>query len=207
VNLNWADFPYEIHLTLPIEDDEPDDLQRVVSKFDNTKLILLDLYRQGKTTQQVTTSTYVPAGIDHREVMKRLVQHMHNHAFLVNRIKMETVPWHPYAESADGSLFRRKKVYFETHYKWLIPTTELEKFRNSFLPGNSIRLSRNTLKHEVAGETSIMGTVRTFDRTFKAHTDMLEYEEMFFAKPYVKKISEFAFFDTNRSLDTQWLRA
>lgn len=206
--MSWdQEFPYEIHFTLDVEDYQIEKLQQECDTIPNTKLILLDLYRKDVTTQQVTTSTYVPAGTSYQKVAAELKMRFRLRLGLdLIRTKYETVPWHPYIEMANPKLFDRKKLYFETHYKWLIPTSELPVFRNSFPTHALTRLSRNTLKHPVNGETAIMGTVRTYGRTYESHKDVLEQEEKLFPRTFIKKVSEFAFHDTNRKLDMAWLR-
>lgn len=203
--MNFKDYPYEIHLTIETEDISY--LQSVIDKIPNTKLIILDLYRNGKQmeNQQVTTSTYVPVGILWNQVLCSLKSNL-MHRFQIIRTKIETVPWHPYAAQINPKRFDRHEIYFETHYKWLIPTNQLFTFRNSFSKQSLTHLSRNALKHPVNGETAIMGTVRTYDRTYEKHKEVLEQEEKEFIMPYIKKVSEFAFLDSYRVLDKGWLR-
>jgi hypothetical protein len=202
--INWKDYPYELHLTID-NVDNIDDFIKDCAQIGNLKPVILDLYSKNNTGHQVTTSTYIPAGEETTGVSFDLKNKLKQLGYKVIRVKWETVPWHPYATQINPLKFKRKEVYFETHYKFELPTFNLDDFKKLYQKGH-MRLSKNVLKSDIDGVTQIMGTVRTyFD--YDDHKVVLAEVEKDMTVKYIKKISEFAFQDSKRSLDKQWLRA
>jgi hypothetical protein len=201
-------FPYEIHLTL--EDvTNIDALSDYCKKIGNVKPVILDLYTNKNTYHQVTTSTTLHdldnanLAMDHAI---HLVQNFSIAGYKVSRVKLETVPWNPMTR---GDTTTQKNTYFETHYTFEVDEKREVELRKTCGQGK-LKLSRNCLKVDKEGTKKYMGTLRTYNNPLTIHEEELHDAERWMADNdfnFLKKITEYAWYDSNVRLDKEWLEA
>jgi hypothetical protein len=160
--------------------------------------VIIDM-GHGVPTHSMTTSTLK----DSNDTMAFVTAHsiakaLEDIGYDVERIKIETVPWHPKASCPES------EQYFETHFAIDNPST----MDNVLILGlaSFLHRSRNVLKKN--DKNVQMYTYRSRDkaehfRTVTEVTDTLKWSEV----PLNKVITEFALYDTNERMDDPWLKS
>jgi hypothetical protein len=178
-------------------------MQRLIKKCEsikNIKLVILDLYTNGKSHQQVTTSSTIEGNLTDLVIeADRLKTALTKHGYSIIREKYETVTQNPIIEKSLAF------SYIESHISFLVNDDELKSLHQLVLD-HDMKLSKNTLKHNVDGIHKIMGTLRTYTSSLDFHNERLASTLQYVNRYKIKKyITEFAFYDSNTALDDDWL--
>lgn len=190
-----VNYPYELHFTIEKVDSLNQFLDDCCS-IGNLKPVILDLYTNNDTIHQLTTSSIIENVDDDVIYLKnKLIDKNYN----ITRTKIETVPWNPICKTLEND----SRYYYETHYTFLMSKTQANIFKTSF-NHTKLRISKNTLKNEDSLKEKLMGTIRTY-APYDVHLQELYNLEYNYDINYTKKITEFALFDSNTSLDNNWI--
>jgi len=183
---------YEIHVTV-----ETNPSFEGIAKKIGVKPILIDMGEK-ISPHSMTSSKFDGTDKDALKEAERIADALSSSGLKVERIKIETVPWHPKA------FFPDKNQYFETHFAVKLPFDEKEL--RQFSKMNNLHYSKNLMK---TGEHKVqMLTLREYDTNsnlFQKRVESLKtsfLENGFFLD---KTIIEFALFDTNVDMDNKWL--
>lgn len=191
-------YPFEIHLTIDHNGFENIFLEMCTEI--GCKPIILDL--EGET--QVTTASVIygspSEAMAEAERIAALFATLFTYEFDVKRIKIETVPWHPMTKVYDPH------NYYETHFTFISDENEMERIKDHCKKFD-IHMSKNTLKHDVDGMKKFMGTLRNYT-SLDGHNYNVELALKYLKINNIKStkiVTEYAFFDTNKQLDNQWM--
>ena len=160
----------------------------------NVKPIIIDM-GENIPTHSMTSSTYKDNS-DSQVLAKSIILKNKLEAldYTVQRLKIETVPWHP-----DGSN-PKDFQYFEAHFaiEGDISKEDLKKY--------NLHKSKNLLKKST-GSVQML-TYRLFEADtlmFNLKVDNLITKLEYLNVNVIKTIREFAIYDSNVSLDNAWL--
>lgn len=185
--------PYQLHVTVTVNSSTD---FVIYCKEHDLKPLALKNFGKGKSYNEYLTSSGYKGDVrGARRELDRIVSNFTDHGWKVVRKKIETVPWHPSAESPFPSM------YFEAHINIDL------KDRDGFTEVASkagLNLSRNLMKSDdrIIGTIRQRGTTRSqFDKKVEKAIEIL-YVHGFVAE---KLVTEFAIFDSNPDLDKNWL--
>lgn len=183
------DIFHEVHITVKHKDSFEKDCISL-----DVKPIIIDM-GEDIPTHSMTSSTY--KNNSDAEVYSKalnLKSNLESIGYVVERLKIETVPWHPQGFSPLDT------QYFEAHFVVTgaeIPKETLKKF--------DLHRSKNLLKKEdklLQMLTYRKKNINSFE--FKTLVDSLT-DKLNSLVTVNKVIREFAIYDSNVSLDAQWL--
>ena len=183
------DIFHEVHLTVEHQDTFEEDCKSL-----NVKPIIIDM-GSSIPTHSMTSSTY--ANNSDSEVYTKalnLKNKLEELGYEVQRLKIETVPWHAQGYNP------KSDQYFEAHFavEGSISTEDLKRL--------NLHKSKNLLKKN---ESLVqMLTYRLFNSDsllFNMKIDSLITKLEYLNVTVLKTIREFAIYDSNISLDDQWL--
>jgi len=172
------------------------------------KPIVLDLENGGKTVMKdaMTSSHHLGTNTSSYKTAKSIESYLIEKSFKVDRVKIETVPWHPAAPSKLGDEMP-KDCYFEAHIGCIITPEE-----KPLLEHNTIKfgahLSRNFFKQIDGGKFVNMLTLREYDLTYEQFEAKLEVVKAKLKEENIefeKVITEFSIYDTKVSHDFGWI--
>ena len=207
--------PFEIHITVKLQNVEQVEFFKDVCKDIGVKPIVLDL-KVG--VQDIMTSSVIMS--DNKgayEEMRRISNRLINHGFDVIRAKIETVPWHPAVPliSSDVNLNR----YFECHINIMVNDEEKAKlvaWNDDFKIGG--HFSKNMFKRLNDEDYVQMLTLRSstitnvdvttapmFIQYINNVLEQLNTELGLRAGAVLKHTTEYAIYDTNIAHDTAWV--
>lgn len=195
--------PYEIHLTIHLDPNRTDDLERfkaACASF-NAKAIVID----AEPLVDVMSS-YRMMTENQNEAFKEMTSQvliLGGKGFHVIRSKVETSLDHPWAVTP------MPNQYFESHIQVLCTDEQVEDLRE-LSKGLDFHVSRNAFKGLKDGKHVRMATVRqyhtmplAFKRRTEALRNVLEVEGFEFHKDME---IEFALYDSNQYHDGPWLQ-
>lgn len=189
---------YELHFTIDTNGRVDEFLKLCDEIF--MKPIILDLDGETQFTTAITLTGDLPW---FKRRVKALREIFEGVGFAIIREKYETTPWNPYVPYM---IKENNKCYYETHFSFLTTPTERERV-NHFCKLYGVHMSRNALRHDQEGLTKYMGTVRD-DDDGKAHGDRVNMILMYLSNNGIvpqKTVTEFAFYDSNKALDNNWM--
>lgn len=205
--------PYEIHVTIK----KPDDLDYLKDFCEKigTKLIVIDLEKNNEIVMQDVMTSSVHWG-DNRsayEEAMRIKNRINEHIFtrpnwIVTRVKIETVPWHPAAPRvSDEKQTMPDDCYFESHLR--IVTKESDRRRLETIAAFfKAHLSRNYFKKLSNDNYIIMMTLRndnTSYERFKIDVEQLSNHLKLEGFEVDKTEIEFAVYDSLKEHDIKWI--
>lgn len=204
--------PYEIHVTVTIKDD--DLFLDMVESFDRVcknigvKPIILNL--RPDTTQTyisaMTSSKHIGNNRTAYEEANRVSSELSANGFVVSRVKIETVPWHPAALN-NQVLADDAQCHFEVHLPIQTVESNIPALR-TLCESTSLHLSQNTFKRATNGEIVIMATFRSRDKSaseFAHHADYLAGVLAFRGFKIHDYVVEFCVYDSSVNADNTWL--
>lgn len=195
--------PYEIHLTIPLDPNRTDELEKfqsVCASF-NAKAIVIDAeplvdvmssYRmmtenQNEAFKEMTAQVLILAG----------------KGFRVIRSKVETSLQHPWATTP------LPNQYFESHIQVLCTDKQVDELRD-LSRRLDFHVSRNAFKKELNGREIRMATLRKYHTTATSfHSQTVALREVLAGHGFEfhKEMEiEFALYDSNQSHDAAWLQ-
>lgn len=183
------DIFHEIHITVDHKDSFEEDCKNL-----NVKPIIIEMSSE-IPTHSMTSSTY--KNNSDAEVYSKalnLKSNLESIGYVVERLKIETVPWHPQGFSPLDT------QYFEAHF--VVTGTEIPK---ETLKKFDLHRSKNLLKKEdklLQMLTYRKKNINSFE--FKTLVDSLT-DKLNSLVTVNKVIREFAIYDSNVSLDDKWL--
>lgn len=186
---------YEIHITVKHRASFVDDCYEL-----GIKPIIIDLGSDtpshSMTSSTVTGNDEVAFATAHN-----FASLFRDRGYVVERIKIETVPWHPKANSPDPG------QYFETHFA--IRNMGDNRLIDEVLKNaTNLHRSRNLLKK--GNDTVQMATYRSkhyrTSNEYLQDVDCIKAALISHGLELDKVISEFALYDTNVEMDHQWLK-
>lgn len=207
--------PFEIHVTVKIENYKIKRFRAECARI-GVKPIILDL---GQDIQDVMTSSVIMTdNVGAYDEMRRIANYLTNCDFVVVREKIETVPWHPAAPTEWEDINDNR--YFESHISIVVNEEERKRLvEYCRLNHPDLHLSRNTFKKLNEDDFVQMATLRssksvynreirthqTFERYLSEITDDLSKVSFLRPDAILKKIVEYAIYDTNIAHDTSWI--
>jgi NTP pyrophosphatase (non-canonical NTP hydrolase) len=204
--------PYEIHVTVKA----PPGLQqswlthfREICAELKVKPIVLNLSSGQKLLSDVMTSSkHFGTNSSAYYAAKHIENGLVTEGFKVERVKIETVPWHPAAPIADQPM--PLNCYFESHIPVELEESKLQLLRDWMeLTGlqRTLHMSRNAFKRDERGFITQMLTYREYTGSreqFEARLDTIV--TILTARWDIGKvITEFSVYDTKVSHDSSWL--
>jgi NTP pyrophosphatase (non-canonical NTP hydrolase) len=203
------DIPYEIHITVNLENDDPYEFKELCREI-GVKPIILDLENSGETVMKdvMTSSHHYGDLASVNEEVERIVYFLEKEFFKVERVKIESVPWHPSApREGDENPEMPKDCYFEAHIGCII-TKEQKGDLEVVADTHGAHLSRNRFKNLDNGKFVNMLTHRVYTGTkesFLAELELIKRDLDAIEIDYEKVITEFSIYDTNVNHDSKWL--
>lgn len=200
--------PYEIHITVDLSKSTYDleEFKNICSEME-VKPIVIELERDGEKVMDDVMTSSVWFGDNNTALRKAetLANDLKKLGFLVSRVKIETVPWHPAAPTFFEDM--PDKSYFESHLRIVTSKkrkSDLEEIAEEY----GAHLSRNFFKKLSDDEYIIMMTLRDNDTHYESFKEDVEYlkkalEEDDFVVD--KTEIEFAVFDSNMEHDIKWI--
>ena len=210
--------PYEIHITVNIPVEDIERFRNYCVDIVKVKPIVLELQnKQGNVVIDVMTSSKHYG--DNRSVYEeseRIANLLKSNDFVVTRVKIETVPWHPAAPSWPHHKMP-KDCYFECHIPLILhpeydPQKILTDFEGMLLGLDNVHVSKNVFKRTVDGCPVVMATVRSYDTYLDQFKDEIEsvmsdLSMMICSGIQIgKHIIEFSIYDTKVSHDFIWMQ-
>jgi hypothetical protein len=187
---------YEIHVTVDHRETFVDDCYAI-----GVKPVIIDM-GDDVPTHSMTSSTLKDSNDTAAFVTAHsIAKALEDIGYDVERIKIETVPWHPKTSNPEP------EQYFETHFAFKVEgdgymLNQMLKMAKWLHP------SRNLLKK---GEDRIqMVTYRRHDVDSKTYLESIDDMQKVFLDNHLKLdkvITEFALYDTNERMDDPWLRS
>jgi NTP pyrophosphatase (non-canonical NTP hydrolase) len=207
--------PYEIHLT--VKEAVPAIFRHDCAAL-GVKPIFLALQDRGGVdlmSDVMTSSTHFGDNASALVELDRIAAGLTATGYIVERRKIETVPWHPAAPSTVNGVKRMPDGgYFESHMNVILNAKNPEEFdaqraRLQVLARHhDAHLSRNVFKQLSPTASTVMLTLRSYSDTrerFSARRDALHQaltDEGFCCE---KLVTEFSIFDSKTAHDAAWL--
>jgi NTP pyrophosphatase (non-canonical NTP hydrolase) len=198
--------PYEIHVTVKIPGTI--EIFKDVCESIGVKPIVLDLaIAEGKLLDVMTSSVHYGDNRSAYLEMKRISTALIQNGFIIEREKVETVPWHPAAPTGDGKM--PEGSYFEAHINCLVNEDSdrtLKSIIKAFTP--TVHLSKNYFKQLEDGRFVRMITLRLNNCNYECFENHLNDLKNILKGniEYTKVITEFAIYDTKISHDDNWIQ-
>lgn len=204
--------PFEIHITVRLDDNSAIDGFRQACTEIGIKPIILDLQsKQGASvmTDVMTSSKHYGTNTSALDEAQTICGKLIMRGFDVVRTKLESVPWHPAAPQRPSHKMP-KDCYFESHIPVNINPTNTSALSEAVAKHNlNVHVSRNAFKTLPDGNVVVMLTYRLYDGyagRFKDDVDEIVHcltEDGF----NIGKVhTEFAVYDTSVSHDASWLK-
>lgn len=184
---------YEIHITVAHKESFQDDCHRL-----GIKPILIDMGNGIPRHAMTSTTVEGNSDIDAKHYSDFLSKALVEAGYEVQRVKIETVPWHTKAKSPE------QNQYFETHIGVNLPCDE--EYLTLVAKILNLHKSKNLFKR--GGKNVQMLTFRSHDMNsekFLSYVESLKNVLTSNGFTYDKVITEFALYDTNLEMDKQWL--
>jgi hypothetical protein len=209
--------PYEIHITVNKNSDF-EKFKLACEKL-GVKALAIDLYsKSGEIILDEVMTSCKFIG-DNQTAYKKLCDTTNGliaHGFHIIRQKIETVPWHPAAPSANNSIRDMRNKYFESHIELMCSEKNLAEIQKFFEEGKEdLHISINTAKPaETDGTRPVLVTYRDYNgvyEAFREHTktlyDLLSMRASLYGWHSVQKpVIEFSLYDTNITHDDSWIK-
>lgn len=188
--------PFEIHVTVNEKDQ---DKFRKACALAGVKKINLDLFDSDGYVikhEAMTASKIIGTNIEAYKELNRICEILSKEKIIITRRKIETVPWHPGA-----SFTGMGKNYFECHFDLKLDNTTdfLKMIRKVSDIGGAISLNKNK---EIKSYLVTYRTTSTLDYLKEKIKVILQSLETYHPS---KPLIEFAIYDTDVSLDDDWL--
>lgn len=200
---------YEIHVTVKIVDERQIGIFKELCASIGVKPIVLDLENSGEIVMRDVMTSSHHSGSDISAYYEAFVieEHMDRNGFIVERKKIETVPWHPMAPATKEDKMPNN-CYFESHIGCIITSEEKHKL-SKIAKDFGAHLSKNAFKKFENGKFVNMLTIREYDSTtieFKAKVEnlkeLLKENKIEFEKVEI----EFCIHDSKINHDYLWLK-
>lgn len=202
-------YPYEIHIT--VRDVDRDAFVKACLAL-NVKPVLLDLQSRthGTLRDAMTSSRMVGTLHDAKATATQLgVWLKLKYNMFPVRYKIETVPWHPAAQTVDRSSFQYLESHLQLHITDLTPGLWYQLV--VFCRDHNLHLSSNVFK-KMADERTVvhMATIREYtanpdDFTVAVH-EIAGLIATTFNQIVVEDVEiEFAVLDTKADHDVKWM--
>jgi NTP pyrophosphatase (non-canonical NTP hydrolase) len=216
--------PFEIHITVKPDkkhgDKEIESMEyfkRVcemltVMRGTKVKPIILDLYTSNDTiiNDVMTSSHHFGTNASVYETCKELEADLLASGYIVERLKIESVPWHPASPKLEGEVMP-KNCYFEAHIPVILHPSDKNRLESTiaeFRKTLYLHKSANTFKKHEDGRETIMLTYRDtntiqvdFETNVNNAISFLKNREFEIGKAH----KEFSVYDTKISHDAAWL--
>lgn len=201
---------FEIHVTVRSTPEKFQEVCRIIG----VKPIVVVLQDLASDTEldMMTSSTVSSTDAcltDAANEASRVSYLLETYGIPVLRVKIETVPWHPDAPTADNGKTHTDDTYFESHLQFAISSQAEHDQLAQLCKKYNLHLSRNKFKESADGKYVQMTTFRSSTMTveeFEQHCDqVVRASDMLDLKLNKDPIIEFAIFDSNRSHDNKWL--
>jgi hypothetical protein len=136
------------------------------------------------------------------------------HGFVVKRVKLETVPWHPKALAEDN--LSKPPEYLETHIPVKVAVSQLQELKqacadiSSILQIEKLHLSRNPFKVLGDGLHVVMVTLRIHSSNIsivefeRIKHDVIDHITRRFQLAKENPHTEYAIYDSNVAHDNRW---
>lgn len=203
------DIPFEIHITVDLENDDLYEFKELCREI-GVKPIILDLENSGETVMKdvMTSSHHYGDLASVNDEVERILYFLNKEKFNVVRVKIESVPWHPMApRTADADITMPKDCYFEAHIGCIIDNSQKERLAGLAEKCNA-HMSRNKFKNLEGGKYVNMLTYRAYHGTYEIFEKELNSIQRLlngYGIEFEKVIIEFAVYDTNVNHDSKWL--
>ncbi len=229
--------PFEIHVSIgvvPTASQNPFEhpmenfpLSYVLSSFREAcaelgvKATILTLYNSDETTSEdwMTSSVHIGTNESADVELRRIAAGIETWCdqFQLNgpgtklltvvRQKIETVPWHPAAPSANGPITENPKdCYFEKHWEILVEEDRIDDL-HEFILDNYCMMSRNKFKPMPEGKVLMSMTLRSYveREEFMATCEAAERDLVEANYEVVDSVAEYAIYDSAAELDARWV--
>ncbi len=202
--------PFEIHVTVDLNAYGSLDSFKAYCIQHGLKPIIIELEKNGEVLMNDVMTSSVHYGDNNTAMAKAhsIANNLKREDYLVTRVKIETVPWHPAAPSTIGSSKMPDDSYFESHLRIVCKKEDkviLQRIANQF----DAHLSRNYFKKLNDNEFVIMMTLRSYKdltEVFIEKVDKLKRTLQDAAFAVDKTEIEFAVYDSNVTHDIEWIR-
>ncbi len=204
---------FEAHITLK----NTEELQNTTN-FENfckdnfIKPIFIELER-GNTPKQIMTSSLHKGNFDEvKKEVESLAQKMEAQNYQVIRLKIEAHPENTGIPITQNDILEhQKKNYFEAHYKILLPLTDSNSSKKQLvilcqkyqahLSKNAFKKQKNNLEERFVTKRIYKAGKKEAYQTFDKLHQELEKQSY----QINKKIIEYCVWDSNQSVDDNWL--
>lgn len=198
--------PFEIHVTVQIVNTHQIDMFQHLCEEINVKPILLDLHSSDVVIKDMmTSSTLFGNNADALFEMERICRFLSAHGFVIQRKKIETVPWHPAAPIDEQDM--PTNCYFESHLGVIVNDEEKVKLVQ-IAEHHDLHISRNAFKKLEDDRYVIMATKRSYDMSRSAfEAEVAKCKQVLELRDFTieREIIEFSVYDSNISHDFLWL--
>lgn len=201
--------PFEIHVTVNAHNSKVDHFCDVCKDNDIKPIVLaLQTVTNEDIMHDVMTSS-VHMGDNNSALVEanRIKQLLEQHDFVVERVKIETVPWHTEAPSKEGDMMPQD-CYFESHVA--VHTSESRREELSTIAEEfGAHMSKNVFKVLDKDKFVQMMTIRWYSGLYKDFDKEVDrFIDHLKSKGFEldKKIVEFAIFDSRVSHDAAWIQ-
>lgn len=198
--------PYEIHVTVKIPGNV--ELFKDICDRIGVKPIVLDLaVQEGKIMDVMTSSVHYGDNRSAYLEMKRISTELLKNGYIIEREKVETVPWHPAAPTGDGKM--PEGCYFEAYINCIVDEDSdrtLKSIIKAFVP--TVHLSKNYFKKLEDGRFVRMVTLRLNNCNYECFEAKLNDLKNILKSniEFNKIVTEFAIYDTKISHDDKWIQ-
>lgn len=201
---------FEIHVTVR---STPEKFREVCGKIGVKPIVVvLQDYNSDTEIDMMTSSTVssIEPCLTAAAIEASRVSHaLEVYGIPVLRVKIETVPWHPDAPTADNGKKHTGETYFESHLQFAISSRKERDQLAQLCKQYDLHLSRNKFKESADGKYVQMTTFRSSTMTveeFEQHCDQVVFaSDMLDLTLNKDPIIEFAIFDSNRAHDNKWI--
>lgn len=204
-------FHYEIHITIHTADTER---FKAVCNAIGVKPIVLDLLNKaGDILSEVMTSSTISTDDASLSTVQTEVGRISSlllvEGFVITRVKIETVPWHPDVPTLKNKKFLQNGQHFECHFGVkLHHGSDLALLKNIsrkyglHLSNNIFKIADDGSKIQMATFRAYMMRLEFFEATVNDILNSLQLVQLELEKPV--KI-EFAIYDSNSDHDKSWI--
>lgn len=183
------DIFHEIHITVEHKESFEEDCKSIC-----VKPIIIEMSSEIPNHSMTSSTLKNNSDKEAMDYATGLKETLESKGYTVTRVKIETVPWHK--DASDPYL----NQYFEAHFavEGFISDENLKKLK--------LHKSRNLLKKSTGSVQMLTFRIYNInDSIFKEVVDNLILKLEGLNVKVIKTIREFAIYDSNTSLDNQWL--